>query len=401
MKRIVILGSSPAGVAIIEEVRANDPACKITLIALDGHYPYYRDAFTPFIAGDITPDSVFCQAKDFYEKNNINVILDSKISRINVKRRIIFTEEKERIEYDVLVITDTPENNFPDIKGTNKTGVYGYKKLKDIDQLLNVIQLIDTVAIQSDSFTGLQAAAALVRRGKEVVFISSQKGFISTHFGDDVAQWMVSRLENVNLRIIPDNAIVEILGDKDAKAVRIKEGKVHAAQAIIFVESDEDLKLFKESRLQMDKKVEVNSQFRTNIDSIYAVDHVSVINYSEPVTPLSVLQEQGRVVAAAINDQQQSVEVITTATTLSLNVKGLVITVLGQVGSRDGIEVRRSFDQEVGSYKGIYLEDDRLVGAILVNADGEKDELLRLINEKGQVEAASSVSISDEPSLQG
>lgn len=400
MKRIVILGSSPAGVAIIEEVRANDPASEITLIALDGHYPYQRDAFASFIAGDITSDSVFCQAKNFYEKNNVNVILDKKISRVNVKRKIIFTDDKSRIEYDVLIMTDTPENKFPDIKGINRTGVYGYKKLKDIDQILNVIPLIDTVAIRSDSFTGLQAAVALVKRGKEVIFVSSQKSFISAHFQDDVARWLVSRFADINLRIIRDNDIDEILGDKDVKAVRIKDGKVLSAQVVIFVESNEDLKLFRDSGLQMGEKVEVNGQFRTSIDSIYAVDQVSIPGDSEPVTSPLILQEQGRVVAAAINDQQRSAEALSVAT-LSLNIEGLVITVLGQIGLKAGIEVRREFDQETGSYRGMYLKNNQLIGAVLINAESDKNELLRLIGSGGCLEAENAGMISEGPSSGG
>ena len=178
MKRIVILGSSAAGVKAIEDIRASGPESEITLIAFDGHYPYYRDTFAPYIAKEIDAPKVFCKAKEFYVKNNVNVILDKKLSRINAKRRIICMEDKERIEYDILIVTDTPENQFPDIKGTNKTGIYGYKKLKCIDQLFNAVPLIDTVAVQSDSFTGLQAAAALVKRGKEVIFITSENGFI-------------------------------------------------------------------------------------------------------------------------------------------------------------------------------------------------------------------------------
>ena len=55
MKKIVILGSSPVGVKVIEEVRGRGSADEITLIAFDGHYPYQRDAFAAMLAKDEPP----------------------------------------------------------------------------------------------------------------------------------------------------------------------------------------------------------------------------------------------------------------------------------------------------------------------------------------------------------
>ena len=385
MKKIVILGSSSAGVKIIEAIRSNGSADKITVIALDGHYPYERNAFASFIAQDITPEQVFCKAKDFYDQNSVNVVLDKKVARINVKRRIVFMEDKEQFEYDVLVVTDTPDNKFPGIKGTNKTGVYGFKKLKDIDQLSGVVPLIDVIVIQSDTFVGLQAAAALIKRGKEVILVTSRNGFITTQFGDYASQWLVAHFQKANLQIMRDDQIEEILGDRDAKAVRIKNGKVYHAQAIIITEGEEDLRLFADTGLQMNKRIEVDDQFRTNIESIYAVDQVSAKLDSEPITPKAILDEQGLVVAAAINGEKRPLQLPVVSKNLSI--EGLTMSVLGRAETGSEIEVRQSFDQEAGQYKALYLRGEQLVGAVLINMESEKDELLRLITEKGCIEA--------------
>ena len=71
-----------------------------------------------------------------------------------MKRKKIVIEDNGQIDYDILIITDTPENRFPTIKGANRTGIYGYKKLKDVDQMLNVLPVGDTVANQAYRFSG-------------------------------------------------------------------------------------------------------------------------------------------------------------------------------------------------------------------------------------------------------
>lgn len=405
MKKIVILGSSPAGVQIIEDIRKNDFSGEITLIAFDDHYPYKRDTFASFIRKAISPENVFCRAKDFYVQNKVNIVLDKKISRINVKRKKIFIEDNGQMDYDILIITDTPENRFPSIKGAHKTGIYGYKKLKDVDQMLNILPVVDTVAIQSDSFSGLQAAAAFANRGKEIIFISSKDSFLTKHFEGDVLQWLVNRLDAAGLRIMLDNAITEILGEKDARAVRLKSGKVFSAQIILFGETDEDLRVFPDSGLHRTKRIEVDAQFRSNIDSIFVVDQVCVFKdseyssssntqiISEPITPLSILLNQGKVVAAAINGQKMSFEI--PILQWDLNCEDLTLTVLGQTGLSAEGEVQRTFEQESGRYAGLYYENNCLVGAVLVNAEDQRAQMLKMIKEKTPIDEANEACLTE------
>ncbi|MBN1870314.1 MAG: FAD-dependent oxidoreductase [Candidatus Omnitrophica bacterium] len=379
MKQIVILGGSAAGVKMTEEIRRHDPSSGITIIAFDGHYPYNRDAFASFISKDIAPESVFCRPKDFYIQHNIKIVFDQKIARINFKRKKIFTEEKQQIDYDILVVTDTPENRYPDIKGTDKENVYGYKKLKDIDKIVNALPVIKTVVIQSDSFSGLQAALSFIKRDKEVILVCSPNNFIARHFEAEAAQWLTEKFVEKGLRIIPGNMITEILGDKDAKAVRLQSGKVFSAEAIVFMETDEDLRLFSESIRIMNRKIEVNHEFRADAEGVFAVDQACSLSGSEPVTPLSVLEEQAEIVAAVINGQERAFSMPLCA--WSQKMEGLVLTVLGNV-DEEGITEDHIFDRASATYKRLYLKENRLIGAILVNKEEERVVLLENIRQK-------------------
>ena len=373
MKRIVILGSSAAGAKMIEEVRRNDTESEITVVALDGHYPYNRDAFAAFIAKETSPANVFYRTKDFYEQHNVRMVFDQKISRINFKRKKIFTEDKQEIDYDVLLVTDTPGNRYPDIKGTNKENIYGYKKLKDIDQIVNALPVVRTVVIQSDSFSGLEAAMSFIKREKEVILVSSENGFLNRHFEAEVLQWLTGALEEKGLRVMPENAIAEILGDKDAKAVRLQSGKVFSAEVILFMETDEDLRLFSSSSITTGRKIEVSSEFKAGADDVFVVDQACSLSGPDPVTPLPVLEEQAKAVVAVINGQESVFSI--PVCSWNQKIEGFVITVLGRI-DEEGLTVNRTFDQESGTYRGLYLKDNALVGALLVNKENERGSLL-------------------------
>lgn len=380
MKRIVVLGSSPSGVKAIEEIRRQDSASEIMLFSFDGHYPYKREMFAPFLAKEILSGKVFYRPKDFYEKNNVQVILDKKITRINVKRKKIFTENKGQLDYDVLIVTDTPENRYPDIKGTNKTGVYGYKKFKDVDAIMNTIVLVDCVVIQSDTLAGLQAAVAFAKREKDVILVSSNDDVFGKYFEGEMIARMVRRFEEKGLRIMRGQSIAEILGDKDAKAVRLQSGKVLAAQIIIFVETKEDWRLFSDSGLELNTKIQVDTRFQSKAEGVFGVDQACDSSGLEPIMPLEILEEQGRVVAAAISGQE-----LTTVPCVAhrhLSWAGMNIVILGQVDQTTGVALYRTYVQESCAYKGLYVKDCHLVGAVLVNRENETEEILKFIHDK-------------------
>ena len=85
MKKIVIVGSSIAGVAAAKKIRETDKDSEIVLYSMDGHYPCDRNKFAGFISQEFSEEDVLLEAMEFYEKNSILVILDKKISRINLK----------------------------------------------------------------------------------------------------------------------------------------------------------------------------------------------------------------------------------------------------------------------------------------------------------------------------
>lgn len=295
MRKILVLGSSIAGVRAIEEIRQADLDSEATILA-DAHYPYDRSLFLPVITKEVEYKKIFYKPSDFYEKNRIQVLLDRKISRINLKKNRITTEDKQQFDYEVLIIADAPGYKLPDIKGVHKNGVYPFRQLKEIDQILDVLPLMDTVVIQSDSARGLSIAAAFLKKDKEVICIISTEQiaqeWLAAHAGQKI--------------VIYQNPITEILGEGDVKAVRLSSGKVLAAQMVIFPEAKGDFKLFADSPLKINNKICVNEQFQAGVEGVFAVDaaceYPAAGSSNADSLPVAVLEQQGATVAAALKD---------------------------------------------------------------------------------------------------
>ncbi|HBO97267.1 MAG TPA: hypothetical protein DE315_07605 [Candidatus Omnitrophica bacterium] len=308
MKKILVLGSSIAGVRAIEEIRRFAPDCETTILT-DGEYPYDRGLFAPVLAKEVDYKKIFYKPNDYYEKNRVNVVTGKKIARINLKKCKVTTDDKQAFEGDVLIITDAPGYKLPEIKGVNKNGVYTLQQLTELDQILDFLPLIDAVVVQSDSPRGVSIASAFLKRDKEVIWVVTSDQIAQDLLNADTTGQLTGARQENKLRVVAANPIAEILGEGDVKAIRLKSGKVLAAQIIIFPDAPVDFRVLTDPAVTTDGKIRVNEQFQTGIEGVFALDAACVPRQEAGAAPgqenagfllVTVLEEQGATVAAAL-----------------------------------------------------------------------------------------------------
>ncbi len=69
MKKIVIIGSSVAGVKCAELIREKDKESKISILCYDEYYPYDRDPFLNMVIENDTSKDISYKDKEFYTQN--------------------------------------------------------------------------------------------------------------------------------------------------------------------------------------------------------------------------------------------------------------------------------------------------------------------------------------------
>ena len=129
MKQFIIIGNSAAGIATVEAIRQRDKNSNI-LVFSDEDYPAYcRCLISYYLAQDIKEDKILYRAESFYRENNIELLLNKKVMRIDPKKNRITCEDKTQFNYDALLIATGASPKFPeDLKGIKKRGVFGQNK---------------------------------------------------------------------------------------------------------------------------------------------------------------------------------------------------------------------------------------------------------------------------------
>ncbi len=398
MNNIVFIGNSLASVKAIEEIRKTNQTVGITLVT-EGFYPYDREKLFAYLGREIKEKQTLCYPETFYHENNVRVIADQTVARFNFKRGLVFFENKEQLEYDVLVLADVGAPRLPAIKGSHKEGVYSAVRLKDVKTIAEQVQFGENIVIQLSSLTGFKTLCALSGLGKEIVVSAPSAVLFQGLLDHESSSILKQLLEQNGIRLMLDNPIEEILGDAEAKAVRLKSGKVFAADMIILDDLRLDVRMIKESGLEF--ALSDNHSYRTNFSNVYIADAFfrsftdGETESNHYATPSAVLCEQGQALAREILGQPGAIEHGPSVTRFQL--KGLRGFWLGKAYLEEGGREFLRFDASKNIYKKIFASDAHLSGAVFFNADdSECSKILDVFEKKINIQGIEERLLEDD-----
>ena len=261
MKTLVV-GNSLDVLPIVENILHKDE--EVTLFTTEGVLPYDRSMLPALVAGTITEQQIYTTSQILLAENRPQLVTTESLARISVKRRYLTTENKTQIDYDHLVVVDTGQLILPQVKGHQRTGVFDCWRLSSIKALKKHLPFADSVTVVVSKPQGLNMACALSSLKKEVTVVSLGPGLLPDIFDEETGLLLKQILEGKGIRVFSENAVEEILGDLEVKAVKLKSGKVLACDTVIFDEAEVDLRMLSEPALSDPDQIALEASFRTS-----------------------------------------------------------------------------------------------------------------------------------------
>ncbi|MDO8675262.1 MAG: FAD-dependent oxidoreductase [Candidatus Omnitrophota bacterium] len=337
MSNIVIIGNGIPAISAIETIRAEDQGSPITLLCPEGILPYDRTLLAAHLAKEVKEQGLHPKHASFFKEHGVDIVLNEQLSRVSTKRKYVGAESKRQFPYDRLLVTDLGAVHGPDIKGRGKEGIFDCAHYKSMEALAKHIPFIDNAVVCVSNFLGLNTACALKMLGKEVSVVSPAVGggILPDVFDEETTMLLKQILEGKGLKVMAGNAVEEILGDGEVKAVRLKSGKVIAAQAVIFDDLKADTRVFSDGMPD-------------------GVDMAAVDQPSTGVRDFGLKVINGTCAGVVRRAPQ---------------------------GGREYMQ----FDGPDNVYKKIFIQDGHIVGFVLFNAAFAKEKLLRDLLEGKEV----------------
>ena len=337
MKTLVV-GNSLDVLPIIESILHKDE--QVTLFTTEGVLPYDRSTLPALVAVTITEQQIYTTAQNFLAAYHPQLVTTESLARISVKRRYLTTENKTQIDYDRLVVVDTGQLILPLIKGHQRTGVFDCWRLSSIKALMKHLPFVDSVTVVVSQSQGLNMACALSSLKKEVTVVSAGMGILPDIFDEETGLLLKQILEDKGIRVFSENAVEEILGDMEVKAVKLKSGKVLACDAVIFDEAKADIRMLSEPTLTDEDKICIEDCFKP------------------PVMPAAPIHFGFNVCDGFYAGWTKLPE-----------------------GGREYLK----FDGPQNIYKKIYAQGDHLAGFVIFNAPQDHERLLGILQRQDNI----------------
>ncbi len=401
MKNFVIIGNSAAGISAAEAIRDKDKNSNVTVISDEDYNAYCRCLISYFLAGDIPEEKLVYRPESFYKENNLNLILNKKVVRVEPKKNRIVLEDKTPLDYDTLLIATGASPKFPpELKGVKKRGVFGLRTIAQTKEILNLLPVSSSGCILGGGLIGLKAAYGLLKRKQELKVVVRSNFVLSQMLDEKGSGLLMRKFQEAGVEIMTGHDIVEILGNGDLKAVKLDSGKVIACSILVIGKGvSPNVDLIKDTQLNLDKGILVDEYMKTNVPNIFAAGDVAqTFDLAYRNRAVNALWpnaiEQGRV--AGLNMAGEIIKYDGSMVMNSVEFFDLPVISMGITRPKGpDFEELALFNEKENIYKKFVLAGNRLVGMIAVGDVRNCGVFLRLIKEGTDISSIKGELISE------
>jgi len=389
MKQFVIIGNSAAGIAAVEAIRQKDKESKIVVISDEDYPAYCRCLISYYLAGEVKEDKILYRPETFYKENNIELLLNKKVSRVDPNKSKVILEDKTQLGYDSLLIATGASPKFPSTPGIKKRGVFGFRTIKDVKEISGLLPVTKSACVMGGGLIGLKAAYGLKKKNLEVKVVIKSKQVLSQMLDFEAASFVQKRLEENGIEILTGQDVAEIIGNGDIKAVKLDSGKAFGCSLVIVGKGVQpNMDLIKDTEIEVNEGIIANNLLQTNIPNIYTAGDVCesfdlTLNQHAINALWPVAVEQGKIAGA--NMAESILRYDGSLGMNSIDFFGLPVISLGiyKVKEEDpSFEELKILEPKANRYKKLVLKNNVLVGAVLVGEIKNSGIILRLIREQ-------------------
>jgi NADPH-dependent 2,4-dienoyl-CoA reductase/sulfur reductase-like enzyme/nitrite reductase/ring-hydroxylating ferredoxin subunit len=272
-RRIVIVGGGAAGFAAAEMLRRRGYKGQLTMFSAEAAAPLDRPNLSKdYLAGTAKEAWMPLRSDDWYADSDIDLHLSVPVARIDTAAHEVVAEDGSRHGFDRLLIATGAEPVHLPIPGADQPHVFTLRTIDDARAIAARAEGAKSAVVLGSGFIGLEAAAALTRRGLKVHVVSRDARPLERVLGAELGDAIRARHEAEGTVFHMETTIAKI----SSEGVALEDGTdVPADLVILGVGVRPRLALAEEAGLTLDKGVVVNDRLETSAPGIYAAGDIA------------------------------------------------------------------------------------------------------------------------------
>jgi nitrite reductase (NADH) large subunit len=392
MTNYIIIGNGVAGTTAAENIRKIDKRGDIRIITDEDIVFYYRIRLNEYISGDITEQDLLAKKQGWYKETGIELILKTSITTGDPLKKIVISEDNKKIPYDKLLIATGSRSFIPPIKGSEKSGVFTLRHIKDARDIIKHATDIEKVVIIGGGLLGLEAGNAIRRLGKKITVVEFFPRLLPRQLDVEGAKRLQAIMEGMGFTFRLGAKTQEIAGTDMVNWVHLEGGEILPARMVLISAGVRpNMDLAGPLGLDTEKGIKVDERLRTNQADIYAAGDVAEFR-GMPYGIWPAAMEQGKIAGNNMGGGDMVYAGTTMANTLK--VVGIDLASAGDIDAENKRESRIVSDKEI--YKKIVLDNNRIIGCIMLGDTKGFNKITKAMSEKRDVSDVKDKMLLEE-----
>lgn len=273
-QHILVIGAGQAATSVIETLRREGYAGRITLVGEEAVPPYQRPPLSKkYLLGELPLDRLLLKAPQFWADQGVETRFGVRATAIDAANRQVSLSDGSMIGYDLLALTTgSRARALPEAVGGQLRGVHTMRHLADADGFAPALQPGRRLLIVGGGYIGLEAAAVASQRGLDVTLIEMAPRILSRVASAETADFFMRLHAAHGVRILTQTGLTRLIGtDGHVSGAVLSDGQVLAVDFVLAgVGILPNAELAASAGCILDNGVMVDAQCRTTQPHIYA-----------------------------------------------------------------------------------------------------------------------------------
>lgn len=381
-EKFVILGGGTAALNAAKAIRLRNELAEITMISEEAELPYDRPQLTKRLFGAISNGAIASEGSQWYEENKINLLLNSKVERIDTEQKQILLADGSVYPYDKCIYALGAHSFVPPFKGKDLPEVVSIRSIADAEQVNRLAERAKTAVVIGGGVLGLEAAWELHKIGLQVTVLEAAPVLMAGKIDQETAKMLIDIGAKKGISIRTGVQIAEISGTDHVDGVLLADGtKAPADLVIVSTGVRANIELAEAAGVKTDRAVIVDAQMQTSVQDIYAAGDCAAFA-GKNIALWPVAAEMGRIAGA--NAAGEALTYIPEDGGLNFHGMDTALFAIGDVGADADkhykvVEIRDDYKQTL---ERVYFYHDMLCGAVLLGDTSRMMKLSEAVKEK-------------------
>jgi 3-phenylpropionate/trans-cinnamate dioxygenase ferredoxin reductase component len=276
-QKFVIVGASVAGATAAAELRTRGFDGRIALIGAEREIPYERPPLSKaYLLGKAPRESAFVREPDFYDKHQVELMLDTRVTSIDPASGRVTLDSKGELEFDRLLLATGAEPRRLQIPGAELEGVYYLRTLADSDALRERFKAGGHAVVVGSGWIGSEVAAAARQDGLEVTMLDPHKLPNERIFGREIGEFYRDVHASHGVELMLGEEVQSFDGAGSVQRVRTASGRVVECDFVVAgIGVIARTELAKAAGLELANGVAVDASLQSSAANVYAAGDVA------------------------------------------------------------------------------------------------------------------------------